>query len=204
MSDHQKSKIKNQKLLSLPCVIFAGGKSSRMGQDKSLLPFGSFTSLAEYQYKRLSKLFDNVYISAKENKFSFDAKVIEDRPTANLYAPTAGFEAMFKKLDDERVFVLSVDTPFVGEEEIRALLKNDSENIDAVIAETATGRHPMCGIYRRSLLPAFETMLKEGNHRLGQLLKRSNTKFVMFENEEAFANLNHPAEYEEALTKIGK
>jgi len=27
---------------------------------------------------------------------------------------------------------------------------------------------------------------------------------VMFENEEAFANLNHPHEYEEALTKASR
>ena len=186
----------------ISCVIFAGGKSSRMGQDKSLLPFGGCDSLAEYQYQRLSKLFAHVYLSAKENKFDFEAEIIEDIPTDNVYAPTAGFEAMFKKLKDERVFVLSVDTPFVGEEEISALLKNDNKNIDAVIAETATGSHPMCGIYHRSLLPAFETMLKEDNHRLGRLLKDAKTKFVRFENEESFANLNHPEEYEEALKRV--
>ena len=109
---------------------------------------------------------------------------------------------MFKKLEDERIFVLSVDTPFISEEEIKILLKNDSESIDAVIAETASGSHPICGIYHHSLLPAFETMLKEDNHRLGQLLKRSKTKFVKFENEEAFVNLNHPHEYEEARTRV--
>ena len=186
----------------ISCVIFAGGKSSRMGEDKSLLPFGGFKSLTEYQYQRLTKLFENVYISAKENKFDFDADIIKDSPTDNLYAPTAGFEAIFKKLKDERLFVLSVDTPFVDEEEIRILLEHDSNDLDAVIAQTASGSHPMCGIYHRSLLRTFENMLKEDNHRLGQLLKRSNSKFVMFENEEAFANLNHPHEYEEARTKV--
>ena len=197
-------KTENQKPFNIPCIIFAGGKSSRMGQDKSLLSFGGFESLAEYQYQRLTKLFQNVYISAKENKFDFDAEIIEDSLTERLYAPTAGFEAIFKKLDDERLFVLSVDTPFVDEEEIRVLLKNDSDSVDAVIAETASGSHPMCGIYHRSLLPAFERMLQEDNHRLGQLLKHANTKFVMFENEKSFANLNHPEEYEEALTKVAK
>lgn len=186
----------------LSCVIFAGGKSSRMGQDKSLLPFGGCNSLAEYQYQRLAKLFKNVYISAKENKFDFDADIIEDASTETVFAPTAGFEAMFKQLQDERVFVLSVDTPFVGEEEISELLKNDSQDLDAVIAKTASGSHPMCGIYHRSLLPSFETMLQEDNHRLGKLLKMSKTEFVMFENEEAFTNLNHPHEYEAALKAL--
>ena len=186
----------------ISCVIFAGGKSSRMGQDKSLLPFGGYNSLAEYQYRRLSKLFDNVYISAKENKFGFKAPVIEDSASESVFAPTAGFEAMFRELEDERVFVLSVDTPFVNEKEIRLLLENDSADLDAVIAKTASGSHPMCGIYHRSLLPSFETMLQEDNHRLGQLLKKSKTLFVPFEKEEPFANLNHPHEYEAALKNL--
>jgi len=37
---------------------------------------------------------------------------------------------------------------------------------------------------------------------LGQLLKHVNTKFVMFENEAAFTNLNHPHEYEAALKTL--
>ena len=56
---------------SVSAVIFAGGKSSRMGEDKSLLPFGTYTTLAEYQHAKLSKLFYKVYLSAKKNKFIF-------------------------------------------------------------------------------------------------------------------------------------
>ncbi len=173
-----------------------------MGQDKSLLPFGGYSSLAEYQYRRLSKLFTNVYISTKEDKFDFAADIIQDSPSQNIFAPTAGFNSMFKKLKDERIFVLSVDTPFVGEEEIRRLLESDNEELDAVIARTASGSQPMCGIYHRSLMPSFEQMLKEGNHRLGQLLKKSKTLFVDFNDERPFANLNHPHEYEEALKSL--
>ena len=54
-------------------VILAGGKSSRMQQDKALLPFGEVNSLAEFQYRRLSKIFSKVYISSKYNKFDFNA-----------------------------------------------------------------------------------------------------------------------------------
>ncbi|WP_345975962.1 molybdenum cofactor guanylyltransferase MobA [Sulfurimonas sp. HSL3-7] len=186
----------------IPCVIFAGGKSSRMGRDKALLPFGGYNSLAEFQYRRLSSLFEKVYISAKENKFNFTADIIEDSPGEKVFAPTAGFNAMFKKLKDERIFVLSVDTPFVGEEEIRTLLENDSEELDAVIAKTGSGTHPMCGIYHRSLLPSFEQMLQEDNHRLGQLLKKSKTVYIDFKDETPFANLNHPHEYEEAFKSL--
>ncbi len=41
-------------------VIFAGGKSVRMGENKALLPFCNHSSLAGYQYSRLSKIFNQV------------------------------------------------------------------------------------------------------------------------------------------------
>ena len=186
----------------ITCVIFAGGRSSRMGSDKALLPFGGFSTLTEFQYRRLTKLFKKVYISTKENKFGFEANLILDNSDERTFAPTAGFQALFQTLQEERVFVLSVDTPFVGEKEIEVLLKNDNRTYDAVIAQTATGSHPMCGIYHHSLLPAFTEMLKTDNHRLGQLLKNSKTKFVRFDVESVFANLNHPEEYDEALKSL--
>lgn len=188
-------------MFDLPCVLFAGGKSSRMGQDKSLLPFGGSTTLAEYQYRRLAPLFHNVYISSKErDKFGFDAALILD-PEGVDYAPTAGFVSTFRTVDADRVMVLSVDTPFVDEETFRALIDVDSPEIDAVIAKTPSGAHPMCGIYHRSLLLEMERMLEEGDHRLGKLLASSNTRYVMFDDEERFANLNHPHEYQAALSR---
>ena len=189
-------------MFDLPCVIFAGGKSSRMGQDKSLLPFGGYDTLTQFQYKRLKLLFTDVYISAKSaDKFTFDAPVIEDPEGCDVFAPTAGFVSLFQTLESERVFVLSVDTPFVTETEIAALLDEDRNDLDAVIARTDSGSHPMCGIYHRSLQTAFETMLREENHRLGMLLKKSRTRFVAFEDEEPFTNLNHPHEYEKACRR---
>ncbi|MDQ1268445.1 MAG: molybdenum cofactor guanylyltransferase, partial [Campylobacterota bacterium] len=71
-------------MFDIPCVIFAGGKSSRMGKDKSLLPFGTFDTLTEFQLNRLGKIFKNVYISCKEkSKFNFEAEFIEDIKTSS-------------------------------------------------------------------------------------------------------------------------
>ena len=190
-------------MLNIPCVIFAGGKSSRMGEDKSLLPFSSFDTLTEYQLSRLNKIFKTVYISTKErSKFDFDAAFIEDIKTDDIFAPTAGFVAIFEQIKDEKFFALSVDSPFVSETEINRLLEADSDELDAVIAKTDFGSHPMCGIYHRSLQAAFSDMLKNDNHKLGFLLKNSKTKYVHFEDEKPFLNLNHPHEYQEALKLI--
>lgn len=188
-------------MFSIPCILFAGGKSSRMGQDKSLLPFGDFSTLAHYQYDRLSSLFEHVYISAKNGeKFDFNPSLIKD-PVNVDFAPTAGFVSAFNALSDDQIMVLSVDTPFIDASVFRALIDASSQtNADAIIANTSSGTHPMCGIYRRTLQKEMERMLQEGDHRLGKLLAASSTIYVPFEDEELFANLNHPHEYEAAVS----
>ncbi len=190
-------------MFNIPCVIFAGGRSSRMGEDKALLPFSSSPTLTEYQLNKLQKLFKNVYISCKtKDKFDFDANFIEDIPTQNIFAPTTGFVAIFKELKDEKVFVISVDSPFISEKEISKLVDADDNSVDATIAKTDAGIQPMCGIYHRSLEANFIQMLEEDNHKLGFLLKNSNTKYIRFKDEKPFLNLNNPDEYKQALTLV--
>ncbi|MEA1955375.1 MAG: molybdenum cofactor guanylyltransferase MobA [Campylobacterota bacterium] len=190
-------------MIDFPCVIFAGGKSSRMGEDKSLLPFGDFPTLTQFQLNRLKKLFKNVYISCKNsNKFDFDANFIEDTKAENTYAPTAGFVAIFEKLKCEKFFALSVDSPFIDDNIIQKLIASDSIETDATIARTPFSIQPMCGIYHKSLQTNFIQMLKTDNHKLGFLLKNSKTIYVDFNDNQTFLNLNHPHEYKKALNLI--
>lgn len=189
-------------MFDIPCILFAGGKSSRMGQDKSLLPFGEYSSLTQFQYDRLTKLFTHVFISTKtSDKFDFPANFVLD-PLNTDFAPTAGFVSVFEQLQFECFFALSVDSPFVDEVTIRRLLEADRPDFDAVIATTPSGIHPMVGIYHGSLLDKFSRMLRDGDHRLGKLLAMSNTHYVEFNNDELFMNLNHPHEYHEAISRI--
>jgi molybdopterin-guanine dinucleotide biosynthesis protein A len=189
-------------MISTPCILFAGGKSSRMGSNKALLPFGDYTSLAHYQHHRLSQIFTHVYISTKSSEiFDFPARFILDNSQSD-FAPTAGFVSAFEALSEQSIFVLSVDSPFIDESIITQLLKNHTPNNDATIAKTTSGSHPLCGVYNRSLYESFKTMQANNNHRLGKLLSNSQTRYVAFDNEELFANLNHPHEYQEALSRL--
>jgi len=185
---------------SIPAIIFTGGKSSRMGRDKALLPFAGYSSLAQYQYERFQKLFEKVYLSTKENKFDFEAVLIPDNYAVS--SPLAGIVSVFETLDAEEVFILSVDAPFVDETVIKKLMEKKKEGDNTVIAKTQDGLQPLCGIYKRSLLPLAKTALKNNNHKLTDLLKKSDSIFVMFEEKALFSNLNHPHDYEKALQQL--
>ena len=185
---------------SLDAVIFAGGKSSRMGEDKALLPFAGYSTLAEFQHSRLSKLFKHVAISAKENKFDFDCVVIGD--IYKEHSPLVGIISIFETLQVEEVFILSVDAPFVESDTIEKILSCKENDSDAVVAQSPSGVQPLCGLYKKSILPFAQQQLEKNNHRLRDLLRLVNTEYVKFEEDLPFTNLNHPEEYQEALKRF--
>lgn len=190
-------------MFQTPCVIFAGGKSSRMGEDKALLPFGDCPTLLEFQYKRLKQIFQDVYISCKDASiFEFEAEFIEDEK--DIFAPTIGFVSAFNSLHVKQIFVLSVDTPFIRKEQIESLLRHKDEDYDAIIATTKTGTHPLCGLYNASLHVKFQEMMARDTHKLSKLLKDSNTLYVQFDDDSNFLNLNFQDEYQEALARLNQ
>ncbi|MBR4477126.1 MAG: NTP transferase domain-containing protein [Spirochaetales bacterium] len=67
------------------CVILCGGKSSRMGQDKTLMEFGEFSDLAHFQFAKMSEIFKSVFISAKSQKFDPPLHILTDE--FNKFSP---------------------------------------------------------------------------------------------------------------------
>jgi molybdopterin-guanine dinucleotide biosynthesis protein A len=177
-------------------VILAGGKSSRMGKDKALMPFKGFASMSEFQYKKLEKLFSTVYICAKEEKFGFNANIIKD--IYPLYSPLAGLISIFEILDVDSVFILSVDAPFVDKAIIEKIINQakKSNEYDALIALSPSGLEPLCGVYRKSILPLAKELFNKDIHKLNYLLKLSKTKEIVFKENDKFLNLNTLQDYE--------
>ena len=123
--------------------------------------------------------------------------MIEDNYRGN--SPLVGIISIFETLKVEEVFILSVDAPFVNKETIQRLLEHNQTSLDVIVAQSPSGIQPLCGIYKRSILPLAYAQLEKGNHRLGDLLNLANTLFVKFEEDSPFTNLNHPEEYQNAL-----
>lgn len=178
-------------------IIFAGGKSSRMGGDKALLPFGTFATLAEYQHYRLHQIFGRIYISTKEDKFDFVCERIYDIYEES--SPLVGLVSIFETIEEDEIFVLSVDAPFVDSDTIARLYEVALDSsLDAIVAQSPQGKQPLCAIYRRSILPLAQELLSQEQHRLNLLLQNAKTHFVHFDDERLFRNLNYPHEYDDA------
>ena len=177
-------------------VIFAGGKSSRMGQDKALLPFGDCSSMAAFQYRKLQPLFQNVYLSAKTDKFDFEAPVLLDRYSES--SPMVALASIFEILDIEAALILSVDMPLIEVSEIEKMRTyyTQQSQPDILIAQSPRGAEPLFGIYRHTVLPHVQALLGKDIHKMGALFKRVQTKQLSFAESSHFANVNTPQEYQ--------
>lgn len=182
-------------MFKTPCVILAGGKSSRMGADKSLLPFGEFDTLCEYQVSRLTPLFKSLHVSTKENKFDFKANLILDKN--QIHSPMIALEKILSNFENTHVFILSVDTPFVDKAQIQNLYMY-TQNFDIIIPKTPSHTHQLCGFYHTSLASTCKELISKNIHKIKELYRCLHVKYVEFQNEEPFMNLNYTHEYEKA------
>jgi len=181
--------------MSLSAVILAGGKSSRMGEDKALLPFGGYKSMSEYQYIKLKKIFKTVYISSKENKFNFKADLILDKYKES--SPLVAIISILEELKCDAFFLLSVDMPYISLEDIESLIKvyKSEPNYEVYTLISKNGIEPTATIYTKAILNRAKIMIKENNHKLKHLITSSKYKAVISNKSENFININTKYEY---------
>ncbi|HFU75345.1 MAG TPA: molybdenum cofactor guanylyltransferase MobA [Arcobacter sp.] len=182
----------------IPCVILCGGKSSRMGEDKALLPFKNSNTLLEYQYNRLKQIFSNVYISLKNDKVVFTKNIIYDNKQ-DISSPMVALDSIFSSIENEKVFIITVDTPFVSQKTIEDII-NNSQNHEITITKTNGYKtHNLCGVFEKSLQKQITKYIKQGIHKIGLLIQNNKTNVINCKNENEFLNINTKEDYQKAL-----
>ena len=193
---------------NISCVILSGGKSSRMGEDKSLMLVKNSTTMIEYLYKKLTPIFDTVYISAKTDKFKKlqlpNKQLILDIDQI-ISSPMIALKTIFQTLKDKKVFIITVDTPFVKKETIEKLIKNSAGFSITIAKDSDNNTHNLCGVFSRDILPTIQEMIKQDIHKINYMIKNSkNYQEIVFENSEQFLNINTQESYEKAKTLLKK
>ena len=193
-------------LNTIPCVILSGGKSSRMGEDKSLLLFDGKIMMIEYLYNKLLSIFDKVYISAKTDKFEKlqlpKKQLILDK-NQTIFSPMIALESIFQTLPDNKVFIITVDSPFVEKETIQKLIEKSDTFSITIAKDTENNTHNLCGVFSRDILPTIQEMIQQDIHKINYMIKHSKSyQEIVFDNSEQFLNINTKKEYKEGLQKL--
>ncbi|WJJ03533.1 molybdenum cofactor guanylyltransferase MobA [Helicobacter pylori] len=192
--------MKNPIIDNIPCVLLAGGKSSRftinnIPINKALMPLKSYSSLLEYQYSRLLKLFEQVIISAKKS-YELNAPYLLEKESG-LFSPLFGIHNAFLTLQTPYIFFIAIDAPLVSFESIKALC--GIQNFSVIYAKSPTKEHYLISLWHQSVLNALCYALKTQNYRLSTLVKNTSSIAIHFNQEEEFLNLNTLKDYELAV-----
>ncbi|GAA6792774.1 molybdenum cofactor guanylyltransferase MobA [Helicobacter pylori] len=192
--------MKNPNIDNIPCVLLAGGKSSRfiinnIQINKALIPFESYFSLLEHQYTRLLKLFKKVIISAKKS-YELNAPYLLEKES-DLFSPLFGIYNAFLTLQTPYIFFIPIDTPLVSFESIKALC--GIKNFSVVYAKSPTKEYYLISLWHQNNLNALSHALKTQNYRLSDLVKNTSSIAMHFNKEEEFLNLNTLKDYELAV-----
>src|ERR671923_2895255 len=105
-------------MLPVAGFVLAGGKSSRMGEDKALLRLEG-RSLLDIVYHRLLGITPHVFVVG--SRAQFGAEAIED--IFQNRGPLGGIHAALATGHAELSLVLAVDLPFVEEKFLQHLLR---------------------------------------------------------------------------------
>ena len=192
-------------------IVLCGGKSTRMGSSKALLPFGSETMLQRVVRLLTEVVSPIVVVAAADQQLpALPADVIVTRDEREARGPLEGIRAGLKALppDVERAYVTSCDVPLLVPNFVRQILEL-GHGYDVAVMEIDGFTHPLSAVYRRATLPFVEDLLAHDRLRPVFLFEAVQTRRVRPEEMTAdpqlrtLRNLNTREDYERALVEAG-
>jgi molybdopterin-guanine dinucleotide biosynthesis protein A len=187
-------------------IVLAGGKSSRMGRPKALLPFGNEPLIAHI-VRALQRLFGEIVVVAAPEQELPALPVNLVRDDIAHQGPVGGIYYGLKASQSEFAFVTSCDVAFLNARLISYLVSQIA-NYDVVVPYWEERFQPLQAVYRRSVLPLLEGQLERSELRPVYLFDKVRTCKIAADEIRrldpeglSFLNMNSPEDYAQALQR---
>ena len=172
-------------------IILAGGKSSRMGQDKGLLELEGKT-FVERIIDAIRPLVDSLLIvSSNEQYDQFGVRRVEDiipeaGPLAGVYSGL-----FFSETDDN--LIVSCDVPLITTSVLK-LLTDAKDNSEVIQLESQGETLPLIAVYKKACTIPFHALLDQGERRLRTAVDQRSSKTLPVPQHQVrhVVNINTP------------
>lgn len=192
-----------QNEISVRPILLAGGKSSRMGQNKSFVLLDG-QPLIEMVLQKIMPLFSlpPLLVTNSHELYSYlGVEMVGDIILEK--GPLGGIHAGLTCSQTEYNFIFGCDMPFIQANLIRYMM--DSLQGEDVLMPCYNGTQPLHSIYARRCLPFIEESLQQGNQKIIAFLPNIKVRYLTAEEimkiagfEQSFININNHQELEQA------
>ena len=174
-------------------IILAGGKSSRMGEDKGLVLLNG-KPMIQYVIEALKEVVSEIsIISNNESYHKFGTPVYSD--IIKEKGPVGGIYTGLYHSTTELNFCISCDVPMISSDFIFWLL-NRSGNAFVTLPMYKDKVHQMIGVYSKQVLSNFQESVEKEHLKLSQVNNDMGCEIIDIEKEYAnfdeliFSNIN--------------
>jgi molybdenum cofactor guanylyltransferase len=187
---------------SMSAVILAGGKSTRMKEDKALLDI-SGVPLIRAVARNIESYFREIIISAysKETYGFLPYRIVVDKEPGQgpLMGILCGLEASSNPVN----FVIACDIPEIDTSFLREMIPftDDYEIVVPVSGKNNDNFEPLFAFYNKSLIPRIENLLNRRIRKIIELFALAKVKYIPFEGDKKgwYHNLNTASDYKNYL-----
>jgi molybdopterin-guanine dinucleotide biosynthesis protein A len=190
---------KKEGLPDLTVAVMAGGKSSRMGTDKSFVPLLGRPLIEHVLTKVFGLGNETIIIANKPESYAYLGLPIFGDIYTNL-GPLGGLHSAFHNAANPFILVVACDMPWLNRP-LLAYLISLRTTADVVVPRWGKYPEPMHAVYRKSCLNAVESNLQAGTLKLISFYGQVAVRFVnrdeieQFDPEgQSFVNVNTPGD----------
>jgi molybdopterin-guanine dinucleotide biosynthesis protein A len=193
-----------QKVTTLNGLILAGGKSVRMGQDKSLIEYYD-KAQREYLFTMLKTFCASVFISCKKTQ-SIPAHLNPLPDRHDFDSPLNGILTAFAHDAIAAWITVPVDMPLIDVEIISYLLKKRDASKVATCFFDSDGKkpEPLVAVWEPRAYPLLQKFQSAGKISPRDFLSQHDTNIIEIPDRNALANINNPEELKKFRDSLGK
>jgi molybdopterin converting factor subunit 1 len=186
-------------------LVLAGGRSSRMGQDKAALRVGGRTQL-EQAMALLAPHVARAFVSVRKDQRAdpLRARFEQIEDTREDLGPIAGIIAAQERYPECAWLVLACDLPLLDAATLEHLLRARAPERLATAFRSSHDRlpEPLCAVYEPASRGALAAYVARGQNCPRKFLMGADVQLIDEPNARALDNANTPGEYASAMSTL--
>jgi molybdopterin-guanine dinucleotide biosynthesis protein A len=160
-------------------IILAGGKSSRLGQNKALQTIGG-KSLIQWVVDRLSTLSTEIVIATARGEAIPCSSIVRIKTVADTYhgkGPLAGIYSGLIASSSSRAIVVGCDSPFLSVNLLEYMIQT-SATFDVVVPRMKEKVEPLCAVYSKNCVAPIRELLKQNELKIIELFPMVRVRYI--------------------------